>query len=797
MKSRIIALALIILFLFPLTIAPIDRQHLIPEPVRTNVGSYEDDFSDVSTWVVEGDGGGSVESDGDQATFSMPAVNFEDNFYRTIPTENLYLTYYEFNVTAFYNLNAEFRIYQSGTYHQICSISAIGNYNGTIYTELSAASRISFLLEPIPSDSGNMTIDYLNIVPLWSASPFSETLDDDVLHYPDLWNDYDVFASSGTVEYYNTYIIDAATAGFHDLAADYLDFETVGMLEGNLTYSIYLTYISTPFADIRFWDWETSTFDEIDSNFGTSAGWYNGTFSGSEYVSEDYVVRFSVYASAGSDVLLDYMIIDLEVMTGSGYAESFADVSDYEQDSAADLGTDGDVMYVDIAGDSAYDYWYTNTPSLTANVLYYAEYRIKRNASANHVYFNIMGFSEDDKAGDSTAIQSSWYVSQQTFTTIKIYFQFTHVVESVRFRAKCGVPARLYFDYFRIGPSHQMGWQHDGSTIEGVTNNAQSDITYTTSTNEDILTLRAENTGGANQVAEFYISLDPTSTTSAIDRDYYPFFQIRYNATLYNGAAYFNVQPQIDGYYGTLSLTEDGIFHTRYGNHKAFSSGTAENRIKCYARLENLGEIAILEINYAKIYSIADYTITESSTTPADYLYVSEGILYSNMDTGTITLDYDPTDLSFVGVHSWNKSTSYGTSELSFYRGSWSSYYNTTQGDLMGGTLTDIRLRFSEDANIINIILYKTPPQWHSFTFESIYFDLPNWHGFTFEDIIFYLAINVLTLSYIMMLMGLVMIPVSTLFLVMGGRSDMSRDKMFLFLMIFLFGWAFFLGGIL
>lgn len=73
----------------------------------------------------------------------------------------------------------------------------------------------------------------------------------------------------------------------------------------------------------------------------------------------------------------------------------------------------------------------------------------------------------------------------------------------------------------------------------------------------------------------------------------------------------------------------------------------------------------------------------------------------------------------------------------------------------------------------------------------------PEWHIFTMEDINFYVPINQMNISYLLMLGGLVMIPTSTVLLVKGGRSEMSRDKLFLVLLMFLFGWALFLGGIL
>jgi len=52
------------------------------------------------------------------------------------------------------------------------------------------------------------------------------------------------------------------------------------------------------------------------------------------------------------------------------------------------------------------------------------------------------------------------------------------------------------------------------------------------------------------------------------------------------------------------------------------------------------------------------------------------------------------------------------------------------------------------------------------------------------------------TLDVLLIFLGLIMIPLSTLYLVKGGRSEMSSDKLFYGLIAFAIGWALFLGGI-
>lgn len=51
--------------------------------------------------------------------------------------------------------------------------------------------------------------------------------------------------------------------------------------------------------------------------------------------------------------------------------------------------------------------------------------------------------------------------------------------------------------------------------------------------------------------------------------------------------------------------------------------------------------------------------------------------------------------------------------------------------------------------------------------------------------------------SNLLILGGMIMIPASTMFLVKGGKNELSFDKFFLFLIVFVMGWAFVIGGIL
>ncbi len=72
----------------------------------------------------------------------------------------------------------------------------------------------------------------------------------------------------------------------------------------------------------------------------------------------------------------------------------------------------------------------------------------------------------------------------------------------------------------------------------------------------------------------------------------------------------------------------------------------------------------------------------------------------------------------------------------------------------------------------------------------------PEWEFVGEAELIFIVPIDETGLDMLLIFLGLFMIPASTLYLVKGGRSEMSMDKLFFGLMAFIIGWALFLGGI-
>lgn len=55
---------------------------------------------------------------------------------------------------------------------------------------------------------------------------------------------------------------------------------------------------------------------------------------------------------------------------------------------------------------------------------------------------------------------------------------------------------------------------------------------------------------------------------------------------------------------------------------------------------------------------------------------------------------------------------------------------------------------------------------------------------------LFFVKFNSLPLEWFLLFLGMCMIPASTLYLVKGGWSELSSDKVLYFLLAFMIGWA-------
>jgi len=64
-------------------------------------------------------------------------------------------------------------------------------------------------------------------------------------------------------------------------------------------------------------------------------------------------------------------------------------------------------------------------------------------------------------------------------------------------------------------------------------------------------------------------------------------------------------------------------------------------------------------------------------------------------------------------------------------------------------------------------------------------------------EVVFYIAYDEKGLNTFILFLGLCLIPASTLFLVKGGKDDLSQNKVFFFIVMFLIGWGLVIGTIM
>lgn len=117
--------------------------------------------------------------------------------------------------------------------------------------------------------------------------------------------------------------------------------------------------------------------------------------------------------------------------------------------------------------------------------------------------------------------------------------------------------------------------------------------------------------------------------------------------------------------------------------------------------------------------------------------------------------------------------------------------------DIISNPICSIQVTDSEDDIYSDWVLCRkliyVEPEFNSFGEEETILD---WNIVGTVTLIFWVAVDTAGLDMLLIILGLILIPVSTLFLVKGGRSEMSTDKLFFFLILFLCGWGLFLGGI-
>jgi hypothetical protein len=477
-----------------------------------------------------------------------------------------------------------------------------------------------------------------------SITVFSETLDDDVLFYPDAFlNDTVVVASGGNLyagsnpvgDYTNTLQVDA----------DY--WVVLDASPGEVNYSVYFaTPSSIQIEGIRIAlycvESPTLTHDVQDVMIRKDGGvwedvgdiptdtldWVNVSLYGDDYWNTSYVEVGLYLTSAASEAqaIWDYAEVtfyQMHLADSNHFADGFCDVSDWSAESgfAGTITTDGDVANITETTDtycrmthtfgSAQDfdghYLKYRTTATTAE-----SYRVSLYGGTNWFYVEGYGTNLGTKKG---------YISDATGDSGFDASAVTKIVLAIT-----GDGGTLGIDYLRIGPADAMGFSHDCSTTAGVTDGGGGSST----SDGDELTLTADADGSS-----FEFAIDTTATAAYLDADYYPMIGLDFNDA--DSADYIKVESYDGAAWATVIANTTIGTDTLYANCRAADADIEKFRI-------SVNPSANPRLKWFKAFGIANFTLMQGSVATDEVLYVDAGVLKSIKSTGNyirLQLDYN------------------------------------------------------------------------------------------------------------------------------------------------------------
>jgi len=617
---------------------------------------------------------------------------------------------------------------------------------------------------------------------------FAQTIDDDILHYPDVGDIVTGGNVSGTETNDYTYMSEDDSNYWQVTAGNYMYFD----IEACIASQVYISYSalsSFPTGKILYLYLYNPNGADLLVDSATGVG------ASDAVMDEDLVLidnwmdysnfgNHTFYFTSTQNHILAYYFHVCLYNDSSHYYESFA----YNK-GWGEVSFDGDCMEFISVGNSTNDLdgIYITFDPIEYDSIDYIEYGYQTNTTGVEYIYVYLLFAGSDP-WKATAVSSTSY------TTVKIHRDALNPEpETSEFngflfyvRQDTGVAACTRFDYLHIAKSNEFGWSHDGSTTEGFSSDYAGVVTITS--NGDVFNFSSTTDSRAE-----YLYVDSTNTQACIDLDDYPFLMVDIDA-VHDGDAdgkvyYIRVYDSASNYY-TITGSYDDATGAQYWNIKA----TGLSNLKA-VRFYIDDSLDWFTVDTVQAYSIDNYTLTQSSVTTNDILYVNNGTLYSEIDSGYILLDRDPAFNTNEANH-FNKSTSLGTSYLSFYYQSvWTSYTGETSGSFGGGNVTDLRIKLNATSNIINIKFYDFST-WYEIGQATIYIDTPAWVEIVEALLRFVIPWDEGILTGWFMLLGAIMIPGSTIFLVLN-RHSMNRDKVLAFFLMFVLGWGLLLMGVL
>lgn len=634
-----------------------------------------------------------------------------------------------------------------------------------------------------------------------SITSFSETLPDDVLFYPDaIINDTVHVADTGTGDYADSQVLDSTYWSTTLASLEEAEFHLLTTIQIEMFSYAFYGHCTVIEGWLKIQN-DADAWVILEEIATGGDAWYNGTVSDPDYFKTDNEIHFAILddiTGDGATIECDYLEISyvsyMTLADSDHYAESFADVSDWEgstwatSDPEGTFTSDGDVGSIednDSGVGSDNDGWISNDLSYP-DCNYYLEIRYKVNITTSVNPPRIYFFSLDDSAGTLVYIALEKVTSWTTYRC-QIADAMTGdpmAIESMilLLLTRAGdSPIKWDIDYLRISPANETGWQHDGSTIVGVSGDA------IITTDGDKLTISAV---GNTRYADFVF--DTTATSFPIDTDYYPFLSWSITAVhddnadgdVWYARAYDTGSVHLQNVYGYCD--ETGIFRFNAAQFTALNDFAF---MRIYVRIGDN-----VTFDWMKGYSIANFSYTQSvSCSISDVFYVDSGALIGSKTTDYYqTFNYDPVlsvDTTMYNIVEANVSKAGYPNVVGF---NWAA---TITGIGETWYLVDEK-RTALDSSVMtdNRFSIDGLGDWTLYTIAFV--DDHTWRGYTTVTVWFEVIAFTGTLGMLLIFGGLFLIPASTLYAVKGGREAMNTDKLFYVLIAFVLGWAFLLGGI-
>jgi len=541
-----------------------------------------------------------------------------------------------------------------------------------------------------------------------SIPDFSETLDDDVLHYQDSDGMLDQDANLSDSYYYSSCseagswvagysgawnggvtssdsILTLNHTGGADNIGDaensHLSISTVTAnaykVYTNFSYSangtvgnLHLTISGTPVTILYIDTYSQSTWHAVNQTLTACT----------TLTTLNYHVELSTGVSL--ELMVDYIAIVPDTCyyesASTHYAESFAGIDDWTT-SDTSITSDGDLANITENGAGSTGRAYASFDS-TDFFEYYYEFSISTMTAttANLEFWD-----------------GSAYNTLRTFTAAGTYKGIisdsdAETMQRIGFLVG-SEGGNLKPDYLRISKSNDTGWQHDGSTTQGISQVGGG----TFSSDDDYISLTADADG-----SRFDFFIDSTATTANLDPDYYPFVKMRFHADDVGVGDILKLEYYTSGVgYVELQAQEVITSQTMRWNLRAGTSNDIQ-KLRVWVYISQT-----IRVDFLGAYSIANYTVTQQSGIGTDeYFYCDSGVLNVVKDsTYYILMSHNPLLSVDTATYSvWNITTDdidpMGDAGYSIlfqaYVGGNEYHYDASRGTWEGsGTFADFSLR--------------------------------------------------------------------------------------------------------